>query len=211
MTDLFYQSPLESTVAALRNDLMAEGGPRISTMRNYPFAILLYKPADEFELRRQVRRLGDELKGKGWRVLNLSLYRVFLDLLEAEEPDVIDSIRQREQRLHAKNPDRSLRYLLEKFTAYAEEPDGIATAVARRIDEFVHAHPDSLERGLIFAGRAGALYPFFRNSALLRFLDGKTCGIPFVLLYPGRQEDKTALSFMGELKADRDYRPRIYA
>jgi hypothetical protein len=31
-------------VQALRNDLLAEGGPQISTMRNYRFAILLYDP-----------------------------------------------------------------------------------------------------------------------------------------------------------------------
>ena len=59
-------------------------------------------------------------------------------------------------------------------------------------------------------GRAGALYPFFRSSALLKHIDGKTRNIPVVLLYPGERKDTTALSFMGELAADRDYRPRIY-
>jgi len=41
-------------------------------------------------------------------------------------------------------------------------------------------------------------------------LPPQTRNIPVVLLYPGERKDTTALSFMGELDADRDYRPRIY-
>jgi len=63
---------------------------------------------------------------------------------------------------------------------------------------------------VILLGRAGALYPFFRSSALLKHLDGKTRGLPVVLLYPGLRLDPTRLSFMGELPGDGDYRPRIY-
>ena len=61
-----------------------------------------------------------------------------------------------------------------------------------------------------FIGRAGALYPFFRSSALLRDLDGKTKHVPVVLLYPGTRLGPTGLSFMGVLNPDSDYRPRIY-
>ena len=57
---------------------------------------------------------------------------------------------------------------------------------------------------------AGAVYPFFRSSALLRHLDGRTRNVPVVLLYPGERRGPTALSFMGVLDPDSDYRPRIY-
>ena len=73
-----------------------------------------------------------------------------------------------------------------------------------------HANPDKAERTLVFVGRAGALYPFFRVSALLKHLDGRTRNVPVVLLYPGDRKGDAGLSFMGELPADRDYRPRIY-
>ena len=59
-------------------------------------------------------------------------------------------------------------------------------------------------------GRAGALYPFFRTSALLKHVAGHTKNVPVVLLYPGTLVGETGLSFMGVLPADRDYRPRIY-
>jgi hypothetical protein len=41
---LFYKTPLESAVNDLRTDLLTDGGPQISTMRNYRFAILPYDP-----------------------------------------------------------------------------------------------------------------------------------------------------------------------
>jgi hypothetical protein len=63
---------------------------------------------------------------------------------------------------------------------------------------------------LALIGRAGALYPFFRSSALLRHLDGKTRNVPVVLLYPGERRGSTGLSYMGMLNPDNDYRPRIY-
>ena len=76
------------------------------------------------------------------------------------------------------------------------------------------AHPEpTIDRSLILIGRAGALHPFYRSSALLKHIDGKTRNLPVVLLYPGERPDPTGsgLSFMGELPSDRDYRPRIYS
>lgn len=208
---LFQKSQLEAAIHDLRKDLLFEGGPRISTMRNYGFAILPYDPGKEFELRGYIRRLIDELSGMGWNLLFLSLHRIFMDMLKSEEPGVLDSFIGRERRLHAKDAQRGLQYLKERMVSYIEEPDGIASVMVRRIDAFVEEHPDEMDKALILIGRAGALYPYFRYSALLRFLDGKTRNIPVVLLYPGERQGETGLTFMGELPADRDYRPRIYS
>jgi BREX protein BrxB len=207
---LFETSALASAVQALRKDLLAEGGPQISTMRNYRFAILPYDPRKEFELRRYIRHLSDELRSKGWNVLALSLQRLLLDRLKAEEPRVLDSITRTEQRLFSRHPERGLNYLKDKIAPYIEGQEGIASDVIQLIGAFADAHPDDAERTVIFLGRAGALYPFFRSSALLKHIDGKTRQIPVVLLYPGERGEGSALSFMGELPADRDYRPRIY-
>ncbi len=51
---LFERSRLAAAVDALRRDLLAPGGPEISTMRNYRFAILAYDPRREFERRRLI-------------------------------------------------------------------------------------------------------------------------------------------------------------
>jgi hypothetical protein len=208
---LFERSPLSVAVDALRRDLLAEGGPEISTMRNYRFAILAYDPKKEFELRHLIRKLGDELKAGDWSVLSISLGRLLLDRLEGDERRLIESTISAERRLHARNPARALNYLREKTERYVEGGDGIAADVIRLIGDFADRHPEGAERTVIFLGRMGALYPFFRSSAILKHLDGKTRNLPVVLLYPGERRGPTALSFMGELPANTDYRPRIYS
>lgn len=207
---LFETTTLVAAVQALRRDLLAEGGPRISTMRNYRFAILPYDPRQEFTLRTYIRRLSDELTSQGWNVLSLSLQRLLLDRLQAEAPRVLDTLRRTEHRLYDRDPERALQYLKDKMVTYIEGPDGVARDIIRRIGAFAEAHPEAADHTLILLGRAGALYPFFRSSALLKHLDGHTRMLPVVLLYPGERRDVSALSFMGELPADRDYRPRIY-
>jgi hypothetical protein len=208
--ELFARSDLDEAIAALRKDLLAEGGPRISTMRNYRFAILPYRPQREFELRQKIRFLGDELKAGGWNVLSISLHALLMKRIRGMGDDTVRAIIDRERRLHAKGGGRALQYLKEKLLPHVEGPTGIAQDVVEAIGRFADEHPDEAERSLVFIGRAGALYPFYRTSALLKHIDGKTRNIPVVLLYPGQRGEGNALSFMGEVPADRDYRPRIY-
>jgi hypothetical protein len=210
---LFEQNSLDDAVAALRRDLLAESGPQISTMRNYRFAILPYRPKDEFKLRQHMRRLTDELRAEGWGVLPISLQKLLLDRVRATGDEAIDALISREQRLHDKDPERALAHLRDKIAPHIEGAEGIAADVVKLIAAFLDANPDGdhrIDRTLVLIGRAGALYPFFRSSALLKHIDGKTRNVPVVLLYPGIRKDTTALSFMGELPPDRDYRPRIY-
>ena len=208
---LFEQASLDRAIGELRKDLIDEAGPRISTMRNYRFAILTYDPEKEFDLRQRIRNLSDELRERGWNVLSISLQQLLLDRLKAEEPRVLESIIRMEHRLYKKDPERSLTHLKNKLTRYVEGPDGIAQDVIDRIGRFADEHPDETNRTLFFLGRTGALYPFFRSSALLKHIDGKTRNLPVVVLYPGERKDRQALSFMKELSTDRDYRPRVYS
>lgn len=208
--DLFSQTPLDEAVQALRQDLLAEGGPRISTMRNYRFAILPYRPADEFKLRKLIRRLSDDLRGEGWGVLSISLQKLLIDRIRKTGDEAVVALIAREKSLYQRDPARALEHVRQKLAPHIEGPDGIAGDVVRLIDGFAATSPEDADRTLILVGRGGALYPFFRSSALLKHIDGKTRNIPVVLLYPGERRDTTALSFMGEVQPDRDYRPRIY-
>jgi hypothetical protein len=211
--ELFQRTTLDEAVNALRKDLLSDGGPKISTIRNYRFAILPYKPTEEFKLRKLVRRIGDELRAGGWNVLYVSLQKLLLDRLRALGPEVMASYVAREKRLHergADGPARALEDLRGTIGQVVDGPNGLAADVVRMIGQFADANPDDKDRTVVFVGRAGALYPFFRTSALLKNIDQKTRNIPVVLLYPGERHDTTALSFMGELDPDRDYRPRIY-
>jgi hypothetical protein len=204
------RTQLDEAFAALRRDLVHVDGPRISTMRNYRYAIVPYDPADEFKLRQHVRELVGVLSASGWVVLTLSLHKLLLGRIRAMGDDVVQRLIEAERAAAAISPERGINYLRTKLGRELDGAAGIAADVSREILAFTEAHPDKAERTVVFVGRAGALFPFFRVSALLKHLDGRTRNIPVVLLYPGDRRGEAGLSFMGELDPDRDYRPRIY-
>ncbi len=207
---LLQQTSLREAFAALRGDLIAEDGPRISTMRNYRFAIVRYDPGEEFKLRAEVQRLTADLVASGWVVQPINLQKILLDRVRRQDDRWAERIIDMEKKLtHVEGP-RGLRYLQSKLAPLIEGPDGIAADCGRIIRDYADANPDLRDRTLALIGRAGALYPFFRSSALLRHLDGQTRNVPVVLLYPGERRGTTGLSFMGIVPPDHDYRPRIY-
>lgn len=219
--ELVLHADLHTAIDALKRDLLADGGPRISTIRSYNFAILPYPPNKEFELRRLIHGLSTDLQEHGWAVKSIRLDALLLERIRAEGPEVAETWIADEKRLHAKavrltgnpaapEPEAALARLTKELADLVDGPQGIAAQVAREIDEFCAQNPGKDDQTVFFIGRAGALYPFFRTSALLRQLDGRTRNVPVVLLYPGERIDVTALSFMGVLPPDRDYRPRIY-
>lgn len=209
-TPLFDRTPLQGAFSALRRDLIHEDGPRISTMRNYRFAIVQYDPEKEFDLRGEVRKLSSDLVANGWVVFSINLQKLLLDRVRSYGEEWVRRVIEMEKRTASLAPERGLNYLKTKLTPLIEGPEGIAADCGRVIGEYADRNPELLDRTLAIIGRAGAIYPFFRTSALLRHLDGRTRNVPVVLLYPGERQGPTGLSFMGMLDPDNDYRPRIY-
>lgn len=209
--DLLAPQGLDGAVAALERDLTAKEGPRISTMRNHNFAILLYAPSREFQLRQRLRTMIGRLEAEQWAVLSIALHQVLFDRLRTRlGAEALTALAATERRLHARSPERAMTYLREKLSEHIDGPDGLAAEIQQRIDVFCSSRNADPDRTLVVLGRAGALYPFFRSSALLKHLGGRTRNVPVVLLYPGEQREG-GLSFMQELEPDRDYRPRVYA
>jgi hypothetical protein len=199
---------LQEGFGALHRDLIHEEGPKISTMRNYRFAILQYDPQEELKVRSETQKLSTALVANGWVVLSLSLQKLVLERLRAEGEEWVERVSNMEASLPA---ERAIGYLKDKITPLLEGPDGIAAECSRRIQAFLDENPDQADRAVVLIGRAGVLYPFMRSSALLKHLDGKTRNVPVILLYPGaRAGNQNGLSFMGVLEPDSDYRPRIY-
>ncbi len=201
------QGSLDEAIAALKADIL---NGTISTIQNYNFAILPYRTVDEFELRKKIRALTGELMAAGWSVLPISLSTLLVNRVKGMGEKPLAGLIAREKSLFDRDPERALSYTSDKIMRRIEGPEGIAADVARLIKQFADQNPNNRERTLVLIGRAGSLYPHFRSSALLKHIAGKTENLPVVLLYPGERKDLTSLSFMGELPADRDYRPRIY-
>ncbi|MBN2192123.1 MAG: DUF1788 domain-containing protein [Polyangiaceae bacterium] len=179
-------------------------------MRNYRFAIVQYDPKEEFKRRGEVQRLSSDLVANGWMVLPINLERLLFERVRQQGADWAARVCEMERRMAALEVSRGLNYVKPKLLPLVEGPDGIAADCSKIICDYADAHPEQIDRTLAIIGRAGALYPFFRSSALLGHVDGRTRNVPVLLLYPGERRGPTGLSFMGMLEPDHDYRPRIY-
>jgi len=202
---------LERRLDDLIKDLLSPGGPIISTNRNYPFAIFQYSPHEEFTMRAKLIEQIDALRGKGWTILNVDLFSTLIEYLEEqEEGDLIDAFIQEEKLQYTANhsnyrfPLKTLQNSLDIFLKDQNEyPKGILKQIIQKTE-----NSDKMKT-VIFLSRIGSLYPFYRTSTLLRYLD-TGIRVPTIVLYPGERLEQYYLSFMGEMDADRDYRPRIY-
>lgn len=202
---------LETRLSALKRDLLHSSGPAISTSRNYPFAIFWYPPDDEYQARDRIVTLGDDLRREGWNVHSIDLMGLLLRYLsEVEDGDLLEYLEEEEltlYRAHQGNFEPQISMLANELGRHFDAQEGFPARVLAEIKELTRE--DSPDRSVVFLSRIGGLYPFYRTSALLRYLD-QGVRVPTIVLYPGIHTDQNALSFMGEMDADRDYRPRIY-
>ena len=207
---LYDKTQLQQGMSDLRDDLIQDSGPQISTMRNYRFAILQYDPKQEFELRSELAKLSTDLSQHGWVVLSIDLQKLLLARLKKEGDRFVERMIAREKRLSGPPQNNGLNDLSEKVSMLIEGKEGIAGDCIQIIQRHADDNPDLVDRTVALIARAGSLFPFYRSSALLRHLDGQTRNVPVVLFYPGERKGLTGLSFMGQLDPDNDYRPRIY-
>lgn len=202
---------LESRIDTLKKDLLNPAGPCISTNRNYPFALFHYPPHEEFKMRSKLVELLDTLRSKGWTILNVDLFSTLIEYLGKQEGgELIEALVQEEKlqyNANRKNHSMPLNVLQNSLDVLLKDPVEYPKVVFEKIMEKTE-HTDETKT-VIFLSRIGALYPFYRTSSLLRYLD-KGIRVPTIVLYPGERTEQYYLSFMGEMDADRDYRPRIY-
>jgi hypothetical protein len=202
---------METRLAELKKDLLGPEGPAISTNRSYPFAIFQYHPSEEFQARQAAGNLAQELQIKGWRVRTVDLFQVLADYLaEQEGGELVQAIEEEEKlqyEAYGKDWTKPLDYLSNVLSTHFNDTNGYPGRVLEAIQEVARGSDPS--RTVVFLSRVGSLFPFYRTSALLRYLDSGV-KVPTIILYPGNKEDQHYLSFMGVMSADRDYRPRIY-
>lgn len=198
-------SSLKDNIAHLESHLKSIP-MQISVYQDLPFAILRYDPAEEWELRRELKLLATRLEAVGKAVYLLPMSELLWSALE---------------QVHEKDDDEGLEAViaLEKDRDYIEAQQQITTYLSNKIwvplwdllaQRLSALHPES---SVVFLTRVAAMSPgIFHMSMLLDKMQGKT-RVPTILLYPGSIEGTTGLRFM-DLK-DRDalgnYRVKIYA
>jgi len=202
---------LEAKINTLKKDLLNPTGPCISTNRNYPFALFQYLPHEEFTMRAKLVDLLDTLRNQGWTILNVDLFATFIEILsEEEDGDLIEGLIEEEKlqyQAHQNDYKFPISVLQNTLDVIFKDQDKYSKQVLDKIKEKTE-HSNEMKT-VIFLSRIGGLYPFYRTSSLLRYLDNGI-QVPTIVLYPGERTEQHYLSFMGEMDADRDYRPRIY-
>lgn len=202
---------LEARLAELKKDLLNSSGPAISTNRSYPFAILWYPPDEEYQARERIVELGDDLRREGWNVYSIDLMGLFIDYLAAiDDGGLLAYLETEEEKLYTTyqgNLRLQIDMLANLLGPHFSSRDGFPSRVLSEIKS--RTSDEDADHSVVFLSRIGGLYPFYRTSALLRYLD-QGVRTPTIVMYPGLRTDQNALSFMGEMDADRDYRPRIY-
>lgn len=197
-------SSLKDSIAPLESHLKSVP-MQIGVYQDLPFAIMRYDPADEWELRREIKLLATRLETVGKEVHIIPMSELLWSALE---------------QVHAKDGDEGLEAViaLEKDRGYVEAQQQVTTylsskvwvplweLLAKRLASF------NPETSVVFLTRVAAMSPgILHMSMLLDKMHGKT-KVPTVLFYPGSIEGTTGLRFM-DLK-DRDalgnYRVKIY-
>jgi hypothetical protein len=170
--------------------------PRISAYDNLPFAIFLYPPDAEFAVQEECARLATRLANRGKRVTTVSLSERLWTAMEREGYTV--------EELAEAERDSGWDAMATTLHDILRRTQPLEDLVAEQVP--ADARPD---KDLVFIVRAGALFPFYRTSALLENLHGLV-EVPTVLFYPGTLEGPSGLRFMGVLDPEHNYRPKIF-
>lgn len=191
-------SSLKERVELLESDLKAVPA-RISVYHDLPFAILRYNPDEEWELRREVNRLGTRLEnlGKEVHIIFMSEF-LWKAIDETEGMDVLVGLER----------DENYRRAQDQVTTYLSDKDfkPLAKMLQERLAPLDH------NKSIVFLTRVAVMSPgLYHMSKLLDEMKGKT-RVTTILCYPGSLEGSTELRFM-DLR-DRDalgnYRVKIY-
>jgi len=173
----------------------------ISAYDNMPYAIFYYPPGEELAVRKEIGLLRTRLERDGKRVTMVSLAECLATSLEEDGT--------KQSRIAADEIKAGVSKMSETLSQILGGDPGcenglLTDVVARQLPSEGDPHRD-----LFFVVRAGALFPFYRTSAICEQMMGRT-NIPGVLFYPGTFDGVTGLSFMDAHDAEPNYRPKIF-
>jgi len=197
-------SSLKDSIGPLESDLRASP-PRINVYQDLPFAIMRYDPADEWELRREIKLLGTRLEeaGKSVRMIRMSelLWSALEKVYQKDDAEGLDAIVQLEKA-------RGFVEAQQQVTMYLSSKVWVPLwdLLAERLAQI------QTDNAVVFLTRVAAMSPgLFHMSMLLDKMQGKT-RVVTVLLYPGSIEGTTGLRFMDlkDREALGNYRVKIY-
>lgn len=169
--------------------------------RTPPYVVYVYRPKEEFAIRRELNDLRPWLAARGVECLAISLAELFWEAIDGS--GFAEQIFAEEERAAGDEEERAAA-LADIHTTIWQILSG-PPSLADRVLDRLKTIPD---HAAVFLYRAGALFPAYRTSALLDDLRERLT-VPVVLLYPGRLIGANGLSFMGRCEPAHGYRAKI--
>ena len=158
-----------------------------------PFFIAPFDPADTVEMAQVQRQLVNRLAQAGVRVLEVNLYDLCLELLDARQ--LLDPILSGE-------PDWTKDELKELLQGPLDPERHLVPAIGERIR--------STEFDVLFLTGVGQVYPYIRSHTVLNNLQSTAKDQPTVMFFPGTYthtlEKGASLDLFGRLHDDKYYR-----
>ena len=176
----------------------------ISTYQGVPFALFVYPPTAERELRREAAMLATRVEHEaGRRVHLVSMSELAWGAIREAFPPDGGVLFDAERSFREEEPERRLERLQGQMEQLLSEVSPLPMMIEEKAKGF------DLEKDVLLLTRVGTLFPAYRASALLESLMG-VVRVPTVLFYPGSRSGANSLRFMDSLDAVHSYRHRIY-
>lgn len=158
-----------------------------------PFFVAPFRAAEANEMEKARIQLAKKLKHKGVRVLDINLYDLVHDLLEAD--DDWDYWIQEE-------PNVTKDRLLEELQSLTDAESKIVPAISEMMEQ--------AEFEVLFISGVGEVFPYIRSHTILNNLQKVAKGQPTVMFFPGEYshslEEGASLDLFGRLHDDKYYR-----
>lgn len=175
------------------------GGRRFLQMEGLsnevPFFIYPYPPEDGLAVAASKKRVKNRLAGAGVTVLEINLYDLAVELLQA---------RGVWERVLAIEPDQDKDDFREMLQGMLDPQLHLAPAIRDRLAG------ESFD--IVFLTGIGEVFPFIRSHNVLNNLQSVVTGKPMLMFFPGRYEQSdtlgSSLVLFGRLKDDQYYRAK---
>jgi hypothetical protein len=154
-----------------------------------PFYIAAYEAEQELEVRKAIRGLINKLETSGTRVLEINLYDLVCEILEAKKGGIERMFRVEK----AKDKTKFLRAIQSSLNIH----EVLMPKVLEKIE--------NSNAQVYFLTGIGLVFPFIRSHNILNNLQNIAKGAPTVIFFPGKYNGES-LNLFGKFKDDNYYR-----
>lgn len=164
-----------------------------------PFVVYAYKPALEWDVRRDLAELGRWFEAPPRRVATVAVSLATLFWQAIEESGFLGELIRQEA--SSGGDPQTMETLVEAVGEILRQPPTLPDRVVAVLEA-------AGERSVVVLCRAAALYPSYRTSTLLDDLRGRLAR-PVLLAYPGTLRGEYGLCFMDRSEPTYGYRALI--